>query len=163
MNRWHLVYTKSLQEETAFINLTNQNYESYLPFISKEKISQGKKILMKEPMFPRYLFVRLNDDGFQNWSPIRSTKGVSHLVNFGSHLATLDDEIINMLMQNESINLTVKAFLDDDSVEIIDGPFKGLKAVFKAYSGEERAILLLDFMAKHIRAKFDLKQFKKVA
>ena len=163
MNRWHLVYTKPRQEETAFINLTNQNYESYLPFISKEKISQGKKVVIKEPMFPRYLFVRLNDDGLQNWSPIRSTKGVSHLVNFGSQLATLDDEIVNMLMQNESENLTVKAFLDNDSVEIIDGPFKGLKAVFKVYSGGERAILLLDFMAKFIRAEFELKQFKKVA
>ena len=163
MNRWHLIYTKLRQEETAFINLTNQNYESYLPFISKEKISQGKKVLMKEPMFPRYLFVRLNDDGFQNWSPIRSTKGVSHLVNFGSHLATLDDEIINMLMQKIDKNLTVKVFSNNDSVEIIDGPFKGLKASFKAYSGEERAILLLDFMAKHIHGKFDLKQFKKVA
>jgi transcriptional antiterminator RfaH len=163
MNRWHLIYTKVRQEETAFINLTNQNYESYLPFISKEKISQGKKVLMKEPMFTRYLFVRLNDDGFQNWSPIRSTKGVSHLVNFGSHLATLDDEIINMLMQKIDKNLTVKAFSNNDSVEIIDGPFKGLKAAFKAYSGEERAILLLDFMAKHIHAKFDLRQFKKIA
>jgi transcription elongation factor/antiterminator RfaH len=78
MNRWHLVYTKPRQEETAFINLTNQNYESYLPFISKEKILQGKKVVIKEPMFPRYIFVRLNNDGSQNWSPIRSTKGVSH-------------------------------------------------------------------------------------
>jgi transcription antitermination factor NusG len=64
---------------------------------------------------------------------------------------------------NRLFEPTIKAFSDDDSVEIIDGPFKGLKAVFKAYSGEERAILLLDFMAKHIHAKFDLRQFKKVA
>ncbi len=162
MNRWHLVYTKPRQEETAFINLTNQNYESYLPFILKEKILQGKKVLMKEPMFTRYIFVRLNNDGLQNWSPIRSTKGVSHLVNFGGHLATLEDEIINILMQKIGKNLTIKAFSGDDSVEIIDGPFKGLKTVFRVYSGEERAILLLDFMAKHIHAKFDLGQLKKV-
>jgi transcriptional antiterminator RfaH len=163
MNQWHLVYTKPRQEEKAFINLKNQNYESYLPFILKEKILKGKKVLMKEPMFSRYLFIRLNNDGLQNWSPIRSTKGVSHLVNFGSHLATLDDEIINILRQKIGKNLTIKAFSDNDSVEIIDGPFKGLKALFKAYSGDERAILLLDFMAKHIHAKFNLKQFKKVA
>ena len=163
MNRWHLIYTKPRQEEIAFRNLINQNYESYLPFITKEKVLQGKKILIKEPMFTRYLFVRLSDNGFQNWSPIRSTKGVSHLVNFGVHLAALDDEVINILIQKEGNNLTAKAFLDDDSVEIIDGPFKGLKAVFKAYSGEERAILLLDFMAKSISAKFDLGQFKKIA
>jgi transcriptional antiterminator RfaH len=163
MKHWHLIYTKPQQEKVAFDNLTRQNYQCYLPLINTEKISQGKKALMKEPMFPRYLFVRLNNDGLQNWSPIRSTKGVSHLVKFGSYPAALDDEIINMLVQKTDKNLTVKAFLNDDSVEIIDGPFKGLKAVFKCYSGEERAILLLDFMAKHINAKFDLRQFKKVA
>ena len=163
MSRWHLIYTKARQEDVAFNNLLNQGYECFLPFITREKISRGKKFLIKESMFPRYLFVCLRDDGYQNWSPIRSTKGVSHLVSFGGHLATLDDEIINNLKQNINKNLIVNAFSYNDGVEIVDGPFKGLKALFKVYNGEQRAILLIDFMAKHIHAKFDLRQFKKVA
>ena len=163
MNRWHLLYTKPRQEERAFINLMSQNYESYLPLISKEKISQNKKVVIKEPMFLRYLFVRLSDDGYQNWSPIRSTKGVSHLVTFGSHLAILDDEIISNLRRELNNDSVVKAFSEGDSIEIVNGPFKGLEAIFRSYSGEERAVLLLDFMAKHISVKVDLGQFKKSA
>ena len=110
MNRWHLICTKPRQEELALSNLKNQNYESYLPLITKEKILQGKKILTKEPMFPRYLFVRLRKDRLQDLSPIRSTRGVSNLVTFGGSFATLNDEVIVKLTQRLDKDLLVKAF-----------------------------------------------------
>jgi transcriptional antiterminator RfaH len=163
MNNWYLIYTKSHQEKVALDNLTRQYYQCYLPLINKEKILRGKKILSKEPMFPRYLFVRLSHDGQQNWSPIRSTIGVSHLVNFGGLAASLDDETMDNLQQKIDNNSLVKVFSKGDSIEIVNGPFKGLEAIFRSYSGEERAVLLLDFMAKHISVKVDLGHFKKSA
>ena len=163
MERWHLIYTKPRQEELAHTNLQNQHYESFLPLITKEKISRGKKVLIKEPIFPRYLFVRLKDDGQQNWSPIRSTRGVSHLVTFGGSLAILDDEVMDNLIERLECDPVVEAFMEGDTVEIIEGPFGGLEAVFRTFSGEGRATLLLEFMAKKIDAKFELGQFKKVA
>ncbi len=114
-------------------------------------------------MFPRYLFVRLSHDGQQNWSPIRSSKGVSHLVNFGGLAASLDDETMDNLQQKIDNNSLVKVFSKGDSIEIVNGPFKGLEAIFRSYSGEERAVLLLDFMSKHISVKVDLGHFKKSA
>ena len=163
MNHWHLIYTKPHQEKVAFDNLIRQNYQCYLPLIHKEKILRGKKILSKEPMFPRYLFVRLGHDGQQNWSPIRSTIGVSHLVNFGGLAASLDDETMDNLQQKIGKALVAKVFSIGDKVEILKGPFKGMEAIFNTYKGEERAMLLLNFMAKNHTAKFDLRDFKKVA
>jgi transcriptional antiterminator RfaH len=163
MNHWHLIYTKPHQEKVALDNLTHQNYQCYLPLINKEKILRGKKILSKEPMFPRYLFVRLSHDGQQNWSPIRSSKGVSHLVNFGGVAASLDDEMMDNLQQKIDKAMLVKVFSIGDKVEILKGPFKGMEAIFNAYKGEERAMLFLNFMAKNLAAKFDLRDIKKVA
>jgi transcriptional antiterminator RfaH len=161
MNNWHLIYTKPHQEKVAFDNLTRQNYRCYLPLINKEKISRGKKKLIKEPMFPRYLFVRLSHNGQQNWSPIRSTIGVSHLVSFGGLAASLDDEMMNNLQQKIDKVIVVKFFSIGDKVEILKGPFKGMEAIFNTYKGEERAILFLNFMTKNLTAKFDLRDFKK--
>ena len=163
MNHWHLIYTKPHQEKVAFDNLTHQNYQCYLPLINKEKISQGKKILINELAFPRYLFVRLRHDGQQNWSPIRSTLGVSHLVNFGGLPASLDDKTMDNLKQQIDKASVVKVFSIGDKVEILKGPFKGIEAIFSTYKGEERAMLFINFMAKNLTAKFDLKDFKKVA
>jgi transcriptional antiterminator RfaH len=163
MNHWHLIYTKPHQEKVALDNLTRQNYQCYLPLINKEKISQGKKILSKEPMFPRYLFVRLSHDGQQNWSPIRSSKGVSYLVSFGGLAASLDDDMMDNLQQKIDKAIVAKVFSIGDKVEILKGPFKGMEAIFNAYKGEERAMLFLNFMAKNLTAKFDLRDIKKVA
>ena len=163
MNHWHLIYTKPHQEKVALDNLTRQNYQCYLPLINKEKILRGKKILIMEPMFPRYLFVRLSHDGQQNWSPIRSSKGVSHLVNFGGLAPSLDDETMDKLQQKIDKAIVVKVFSIGDKVEILNGPFKGMEAIFNTYKGEERAMLLLNFMAKNLAAKFNLRDFKKVA
>jgi transcriptional antiterminator RfaH len=163
MNDWYLIYTKPHQEKVALNNLTRQNYHCYLPLINKEKILRGKKILTNEPMFPRYLFVRLSHEGQQNWSPIRSSIGVSHLVNFGGLAAKLDDETMNNLQQKIDKAMLVKVFSVGDKVEILKGPFKGMEAIFNSYKGEERAMLFLNFMAKNLAAKFDLRDFKKVA
>jgi transcriptional antiterminator RfaH len=163
MGRWHLIFTKPRQEALANINLQNQHFESFLPLVTVEKISRGKKVMIKEPMFPRYLFVRLKGDGQQSWSPIRSTRGVSHLVTFGGRLAMLDDEVMDNLIERLECDPVVEAFMEGDTVEIIEGPFCGLEAVFRTFSGEGRATLLLEFMAKKIDAKFELGQFKKVA
>jgi transcriptional antiterminator RfaH len=107
--------------------------------------------------------VRLSHHGQQNWSPIRSSKGVSHLVNFGGLAATLDDEMMDNLQQRIDKALMVKVFSTGDKVEIFKGPFKGMEAVFNAYKGEERAMLFLNFMQKNLTAKFDLRDFKKVS
>jgi transcriptional antiterminator RfaH len=163
MNNWHLIYTKPQKEKVALDNLIRQNFECYLPLINKEKILRGKKILTKEPMFPRYLFVRLSHDGQQNWSPIRSTIGVSHLVSFGGLAASLNDEMMDNLQQKIDKALVVKVFSIGDKVEILKGPFKGMEAIFKTYKGEERALLFLNFMAKNLTAKFDFRDFRKVA
>jgi transcriptional antiterminator RfaH len=42
------------------------------------------------------------------------------------------------------------------SVELDDGPFKGISAIFQAYDGEERAIVLISFMQKQQTVKVPL-------
>ena len=88
-------------------------------------------------MFPRYLFVSMNNDGSQNLSLIRSTKGVSSLVNFAGSPASLDDKVIKRLKTILKQGLIERAFSEGDKIEIFDGPFKGLEAFFRSYSGQK--------------------------
>jgi hypothetical protein len=81
---WYLVHTKPRQEEIALANLERQGYECYLPQMRIERVRRRKAEVTTEPMFPRYLFIRLDSsDQGKSWSPIRSTLGVSQLVHFG--------------------------------------------------------------------------------
>jgi transcriptional antiterminator RfaH len=154
--KWYLLYSKPRQEKLALQHLKNQAYEVYLPLVQVERIYQGVRSLVVEPLFPRYLFVQLDEEGSQSWAPIRSTVGVSHLVKFGSLFAWVSQDLVAWVQDHaEGMKITPK-FNQGDVVTIAEGAFKGMDAIFKTYDGEKRAILLLNLLSKITEAKFSL-------
>jgi len=73
----------------------------------------------------------------------------------------VDDETMDNLRQKIDKAMVAKVFSEGDKVEILQGTFKGMEAIFNTYKGEERAMLFLNFMTKNLTAKFDLRDFKK--
>lgn len=162
MKAWFLIYSKPRQEKTAFYNLSNQGYTVYFPQIRRR--GHGGNIGTVEPMFPRYLFISLNETK-DNWSYIRSTRGVSNLVRFGDYLARVPDSLIAALrgMENEQgiRELYEPAFQPGDHVRIADGALKGYEAVFEATAGNERVRLLLDAAGTRARLEMHASQIER--
>lgn len=162
---WFLVRSKPRQEAVALTNLTRQGYESYLPMFAAEKIVRRKQAIVQEPMFARYLFVRLDTSGQgQSWSPIRSTIGVSELVCFGSKAARVDESLITMLREREAwqSEQPKSLFASGDNVVIADGVFAGLHAIYQMNDAEGRAMVLLDLLSKPVAMKINAASLRKV-
>ena len=165
---WFLVRSKPRQEAVALTNLARQSYESYLPLFAAEKLVRRKFTVVQEPMFARYLFVRLDTKGQgQSWSPIRSTVGVSELVCFGSRPARVDDALIATLRERESAQQASPTSLFDsgDNVRITEGAFAGLEAIYQmnqVNDGEARALVLLDLLSKPVAMTLDAASLRKV-
>jgi transcriptional antiterminator RfaH len=81
---WVLLYTKPRAESWAEINLRRQGYETLLP-----RIRSGHTFA---PLFPRYLFAAYRAD--QPSEPLRNTRGVHSVVQFGAHPARVPESII---------------------------------------------------------------------
>lgn len=153
---WYLVHTKPRQEDIALANLERQGYECYLPQMRIERIRRRKAEVSTEPMFPRYLFIRLDSsDQGKSWSPIRSTLGVSQLVHFGARAAKVDDTLVDLLRQRERALPTEAMFHSGDSVVITDGPFAGIEAIYQTADAERRAFILLEILAKPVTMHID--------
>jgi transcriptional antiterminator RfaH len=75
--KWHAIYAKVKDEFRTLENLQYQGFEVFLPACQVQKKSQGKIKLATEPLFSRYLFIRLSDVG-SNLLPIRLSRGVSY-------------------------------------------------------------------------------------
>ena len=143
---WYAVHSRPKQEQRALENLQNQGYEAWLPLITLEKLRRGRVTEVVEPMFSRYLFIRL-DMEHTNWTPIRSTLGVSSLVSFGNRPAHMSDDLINAL-RNMPERAPEKFLQKGQAVRMIEGPLKGLDAVYQQSDGELRAMVLVDLMSK---------------
>jgi len=146
---WYLIQCKGGESFRATEHLANQGYEIFHPVLQVQKKRRGRLCWIDEPLFPYYLFIRL-DRLASNWRPIRSTRGVLRLVTFGDQPLPVDDALIDALRHNAAahpddreINVYFRA---GDSVEICEGPFRQLQAVFERRKGEERAIVLLNLL-----------------
>jgi transcriptional antiterminator RfaH len=157
---WYVVQTKPRQEFRALEQLRNQNYICFLPTLPSEKIRRGRLEESAEPLFARYLFIRLDAAG--NWAPIRSTRGVSRMVAFGNRFATLPDACIDAL-RNPPEALRRRLFSPGDRVLITDGPFAGLEGIYQAPDGEARALILIELMSQPQKLKFAVEKLRKAA
>ncbi|MGV6818263.1 MAG: transcription/translation regulatory transformer protein RfaH [Thiotrichales bacterium] len=166
-NAWYVLQSKPRQEALARENLERQGYTAYLPMMRARKRLRGKWTSVIEPMFPRYLFVELTpykDD----FGPLRSTRGVASVVRFGMEPAIMPAEIIAELRARECPETGVveprsALFKAGQNVEILNGPFQGLEAVFAASSSEERVILMLNVLGQKSRVMMPAADIKPVA
>jgi transcriptional antiterminator RfaH len=161
MEKWYLLYTKPRQEKIALTNLENQGFSAYLPLIDVEKIVRGARKVVREPLFPRYLFLSLDPNGATSWLPIRSTVGVANLVRFGNALAQVNSELVDSIQRSAEGALITQEHQPGERLAITSGPFRGLEAIFQTYDGERRAVLLLTIMGKSVRATHELTHLQK--
>ena len=150
---WYLVQTKPRQERTALVNLVRQGYEAFLPLLRRQQRRQGRLVARVEPLFPRYLFVRLQAEK-DNFAPIRSTLGVAQLVRFGSAYACVPDALVTEIQGRAGPDGVAEqppaSFSAGDRVRVVAGPFAGYEGVFDAARGRDRVTLLLEIASRHV-------------
>lgn len=155
---WYLIHTKPRQEKIALENLERQGFCCYLPLYRKENLRKRVLAVSDEPLFPRYLFIRLGDDGAgQSWRPIRSTKGVNRLVTFGNEPAKAGDALIDLLKSQEKSLRDSPApfFKPGERVEITEGPFAGIEGIYQMADGERRVMVLIELLSKQVTMRVD--------
>lgn len=162
---WYLIHTKPRQETYALQQLQQQGYFCFLPTLAAEKIRQAKVAIEREPLFPRYLFVRLDDGQFaQSWVPIRSTRGVRQLVCFGNVPAKVDEHVVEFLRAREdnADEQPRRLFKPGEAVRLTGGVLDGFEGVYQMADGDRRALVLIEMMSKSISVSVGPTQIKKI-
>jgi transcriptional antiterminator RfaH len=161
---WYVVHTKPRQEVLALENLERQGYCCYLPKFRSKRAMASKLIVIDEPMFPRYLFIGV-DQLFETKgsSPIRSTRGVHELVRFGSQPAQIDFELLNAIYEREVAQERQpnNPFKVGDRVKVVNGPLAGIESIYQAKSGEERSMILLRLLNRPVTVKVSTAQLRR--
>jgi transcriptional antiterminator RfaH len=161
---WYLVYTKPRQEEVALTNLVRQGYGVYLPRVRQARKRQGRRMLVVEPLFPRYLFIHL-DTHTDNWGPIRSTLGVASLVRFGREPARIPDELVAFLKTREGEaglhEWAEQSYRAGERVRVADGAFRGYEGILLARNSRERVVVLLDILGRPVRTQVGVSQLER--
>jgi len=161
MAHWTVAITKPNNENRAEVNLARQGYLTYLPkYLSKI----GKEIKVKI-LFPRYIFVRVEDQ----WHRINSTFGVSRiLLNNESRPAIVPDKIIDNLKLKEDQRGLISLpeppkFKLGEKVRVVNQSFDGYDAIYDGMRPNERARVLIKMLGQQVQVELDEKDLVPMA
>jgi transcriptional antiterminator RfaH len=162
MQGWYLIQTKPKQEDRAVVNLELQGVNAFCHKVFVEKIIRGKRKVLKEVLFPNYLFVQFDHDNVSALS-INYTRGVNRIISFGNQPSTVPDELIAQLKKrvDQSNDNLVSDFPEKgEHLQVLDGPFKGLNAIFSHIEGDFRAAVFLSILKQKVKALLTLEHLK---
>lgn len=147
--RWYVAQLKAGRERVAIHGLKEQGFESYYPEMETTRIRNGRVVDGTEPLFPRYLFLRSDEDAGR-WRAVNSTRGVARLLGNDAPSPIADREIEQLQFRERSGLLRHpyrRAVRSGDLVEFRLGTLVGLQGVCQ-WTKRERVAVLLNLLGK---------------
>lgn len=100
---WYVAQTKPNAERQATRRLKAQAFAVYVPMLRNRTASRGTVREQSTPLFPGYVFVRLDlDDPEGHWKAVNSTRAVLTLLPTSERPAAVRAEDVEGLQQAEA-------------------------------------------------------------
>ena len=131
--KWYVVHTYSGHENKVAVTLKQRIESEHLegqildvlvPMQDKIEIKGGKKVNIKEKIFPGYILVKMVLDD-ASWLAVRTTQGVTSFVGMGNKPTPISDAEVATIIKftQEEAPVYKQVFAQSDTVKIVDGPF----------------------------------------
>lgn len=161
---WYTLHAKPNAELRVAALLQQKEIETYLPKVTISRATNGAT---HEPLFPCYLFMRVD----LQTTPPRQWKwipGLRCMVTFGGKPVPLADHVITSIKRQvarleAADGRTTAAFQPGDDVRITEGPMQDMLAIFSGPTKpSERVQVLLTFLGRVSRVWLDVDSLEKV-
>ncbi|MBZ5676592.1 MAG: UpxY family transcription antiterminator [Acidobacteriia bacterium] len=152
---WFALRVRSNYEKVASLHIRERGYEEFSPSYMAERQWSDRKKTMERPLFPGYVFCRL--DAY-NRLPILTIPGVVGLVGFGSRPTPVPDQEIEDVrtMIGSGLLVTPWPFLDPGQTVLIErGPLKGIEGVLQSVKGRLRLVVSINVLRRSVATEID--------
>jgi len=143
MLRWYVINTKPKKESQVERLFVEGGFTVYCPkYLRERRVS---------PFFPGYAFLRFEFPA--QFQMVKYTRGVKRVVGNDDGPTPIPDEIVQGIRDRERDGLVVfekygQEPVVGDEIEVVEGPLKGLKGIFRKEVGDsERVMILLNYVS----------------
>ena len=146
---WFCVKTRPKHEKlSAHFLRSRVGLEVFSPVLRFQRATVSGRKWFEEALFPGYVFARF--PWRSHYRLVASSMGVTKIVGFGGQPAVVHEGVIAELREfvrdNEIIEISPE-IAPGDEVTLLEGPFKGLRAVVtRVMPAKERVAVLLDLL-----------------
>lgn len=155
--KWLVFYTQSRQEKKVRDLLLRNGFEVFLPLQKVMRQWSDRKKKVETPLFNSYIFVFESEDKIVN---ILQTPGIAWNIRYNGKPAELRPEELNTIQRFLESGLLLEAgpiekFYPGDTVQIVDGPLKGMVGQFLKTNDETKFVVALDSIGQSLLATID--------
>ncbi len=148
--RWFALYTRARFERRVERELQEKGLESYLPLHTVIRQWSDRKKKMQAPLFSCYVFVRLP---LKQRMRAVAMDGVVRMVGFNGMPSPIPDseiESIRRILDNDIPFEPVPYLPIGQRVEVMYGPFAGLRGRLIQYRGRKRLVVGIEQIKQSI-------------
>ncbi len=161
--KWYALKTGPRKEKKLNERLQASGLNTYLPLKKELRQWSDRKKWVEEPMFNGYIFVKTVSSDFVK---ALEHDGAIHFVRFSGRYSSIPDEQIDFIRkvaENElRYEITEQTFEKGDTIEIIQGPLKGLKGIWLKHKSKYNVSVQIDQLASVLSVEIPVAFLKKV-
>ncbi|QJB31626.1 transcription termination/antitermination NusG family protein [Chitinophaga oryzae] len=153
---WYLIYTVPRQERKVVSQLLEHGMESFSPTYSTVRQWNDRKKIVELPLFPSYVFVKLNS--IEEFYYGQHVSGAASYVRFGKQFARMEqdqiDQIRMVAKHGEDISVSEERFRDGQRLVITKGPLCGLSCEVVHVDQMKKILVRVDLLQRNIIMRF---------
>ncbi|TXD56699.1 UpxY family transcription antiterminator [Polaribacter sp. IC066] len=161
---WYALHTNSRAEKQVHERLQKQGYESFLPLITTVKQWSDRKKKVVVPLISSYVFMQGTAKDLLAVVKVQGVVAV--LKHLGKPAIVQEVEINNLkiLTKNSEGTKKVDAFklANLTNVEVIAGPFIGLKGSYIETSGMHKVVVQVDVLNSFTEVTLPFEHIKEI-
>ncbi len=150
--RWYVAHTQSSAEDRAIVRLKTQGYHVFCPRLRKVVRHARKSTGKLVPLFPGYLFLRL-DIARDRWRSVNGTRGVVRLLTLGDIPQAVPRGVVEDLQSHTDVHGILDrapSLNTGQSVRIMEGPFADFIGTLQRLDGTERVQVLINLLGRSV-------------
>ncbi|MBI2018904.1 transcription termination/antitermination factor NusG [Candidatus Daviesbacteria bacterium] len=171
--KWYVVHTYSghenkvahtLKQRIESEHLEEKILDVLVPMQDKIEIKGGKKVSIKEKIFPGYILVKMVLED-SSWLAVRTTQGVTSFVGMGNKPTPISDAEVATIVKftQEEAPVYKQVFSVSDTIKIVDGPFADFIGKVDNVDEEKGKVkVLVSIFGRETPVELDFLQVQKI-
>jgi transcription termination/antitermination protein NusG len=147
---WYVIHTRSRFENVVNDGLLKKSFEVFLPKVQVPSKRRDRKLMIRVPVFPGYLFVKTDLSAREHLDIVKTVGAVRLVGTKNGPVSVPDDTVASLKIMVESNRhiTTGKRMLKGDKVLVVRGPFTGVRGTFCNYRGKGRILINVDALGQ---------------
>lgn len=148
--QWFVLHTRSRFENVVNEGLLKKSFEVFLPKVQVQSRRRDRKLMIRVPVFPGYLFVRSDLNPYEHIEIVKTVGAVRLVGTKDGPVPVTDDTIdsLKIMVDCDTPIVIGKRLVKGDKVVVVHGPFTGVIGTFVSYRGKGRVVINIEALGQ---------------